>query len=314
MRKNNSNLLNEVLGDVKAVRETAIQAAMSRLQETFEPTVRSLISQKISEEGEEFEDDMPELEDDFEGEGDVDVDIDDILRELEAEDDEYSEEDEFSDEPAPEAPAPTPEPAPDVDAAPAPTPEPAPEPSFDDELDFEEDELDEIIAELEGELDDEIIDEDANDYDDESETGLTNAHSGLNETRRLKRDNQKLKSKLNEVNKAMIAQKNVIKEVNLLNSKLLFLTKITNSYNMSKSQQMKVLEAFDRAKNVREVKLIYATISESLGANSAKSSKKTIKESVGSASKRSRAINENASKNGMYEFAPRWQKIAGMNK
>ena len=291
MSNSKSDLLNEVLGDVKAVKETAIQAAMSRLQETFEPTVRSLISQKISEDEYE-EDEMDNVDPNIADEDDID--IDDILRELEDEDDEL--------EPAIE-----------------PTPEPAiePVPDLDAVDDFEEDELDEIIKELEEELGKQSIDEDGNAYEDESDTGLADGHGmkGLSEVKRLRKENRSLKSELNEVTKAMIVQKNVISEVNLLNSKLMFLTKITGKYNMSKGRQMKVLEAFDRATNVREVKLTYAVLCETLSASKQPTKKNTINESIRTASSRKKSmVNEGKGSNGQYNFAPRWKKIAGMTE
>ena len=55
-----------------------------------------------------------------------------------------------------------------------------------------------------------------------------------------------------------------INEVNLLNAKLLFSNKIFRNKGLSESQKMKVIENLDRAKSVREVKLVYTTLSESL--------------------------------------------------
>ena len=71
-------------------------------------------------------------------------------------------------------------------------------------------------------------------------------------------------------------------EVNLLNAKLLFTNKLFRSFGLSNDQKMKVVENFDRAHNLREVKLVYSTLAESFGT---KTTKQEIKEHKGSASK-----------------------------
>ena len=71
-------------------------------------------------------------------------------------------------------------------------------------------------------------------------------------------------------------------EVNLLNAKLLFTNKLFRSFGLTNDQKMKVVENFDRAHNLREVKLVYSTLAESFGT---KTTKTEIKESKGSASK-----------------------------
>ena len=72
-----------------------------------------------------------------------------------------------------------------------------------------------------------------------------------------------------------------LNEVNLLNAKLLFTNKLFRSFGLSNEQKMKVVETFDRAKNLREVKLVFSTLAESFGG----SGKGKIKESKGSSSK-----------------------------
>jgi len=69
-----------------------------------------------------------------------------------------------------------------------------------------------------------------------------------------------------------------INEVNLLNSKLLFSNKLFRKHSLSERQKMTVIENFDRASSLREVKLVFATLSEAL-----KTAKiKPIKESFAS--------------------------------
>ena len=72
-----------------------------------------------------------------------------------------------------------------------------------------------------------------------------------------------------------------LNEVNLLNAKLLFTNKLFRTFGLSNEQKMKVVETFDRTKNLREIKLVFSTLAESFG--QIKSG--PIKESKGSSSK-----------------------------
>ena len=70
-------------------------------------------------------------------------------------------------------------------------------------------------------------------------------------------------SKLREAYNTISEMRKTLNEVNLLNAKLLFSNKLFRSNGLSEGQKMKVIETFDRATNVREVKLIYTTLAES---------------------------------------------------
>ena len=77
-----------------------------------------------------------------------------------------------------------------------------------------------------------------------------------------------------------------LNEVNLLNSKLLFSNKLFRSYSLTESQKITVIENFDRAGSLREVKLVYTTLAESFKGRSMKAGKptkmKSLKESFAS--------------------------------
>ena len=92
----------------------------------------------------------------------------------------------------------------------------------------------------------------------------------------------KLESELAEHRDVVKYLRTKLNEVNLLNAKLLFTNKLFRAFGLSNDQKMKVVETFDRATNLREVKLVYSTLAESFGT---KVEKKEIKESKGSASK-----------------------------
>ena len=94
----------------------------------------------------------------------------------------------------------------------------------------------------------------------------------------------KLKSELGEHRNVVKYLRSKLNEVNLLNAKLLFTNKLFRVFGLNQGQKVKVVETFDRAKNIREVKLVYSTMAESFGANS-EAKPKIVKESKGSASK-----------------------------
>ena len=89
-----------------------------------------------------------------------------------------------------------------------------------------------------------------------------------------------LKSDLDEHRSVIETLRGKLNEVNLLNAKLLFTNKLFRKYGLNNEQKMKVVEQFDRAANLREVKLVYSTLGESFG-----SARNEINESKGSASK-----------------------------
>ena len=90
-----------------------------------------------------------------------------------------------------------------------------------------------------------------------------------------------LKSDLEEHRSVIETLRGKLNEVNLLNAKLLFTNKLFRKYGLNNEQKMKVVEQFDRASNLREVKLVYSTLGESFG----QTRKNEINESKGSASK-----------------------------
>ena len=89
-----------------------------------------------------------------------------------------------------------------------------------------------------------------------------------------------LKSDLEEHRSVIETLRGKLNEVNLLNAKLLFTNKLFRKYGLNNEQKMKVVEQFDRASNLREVKLVYSTLGESFGA-----ARNNINESKGAASK-----------------------------
>jgi len=117
---------------------------------------------------------------------------------------------------------------------------------------------------------------------------------------------EKEEDKVDEIMAEVEALKAELHEVNLLNAKLLYTNKIFRSKNLSESHKVKVLESFDKAETVKEVKLVFETL------NSELKEKTPIKENLGSASKPAGVA---PSKTPIMEIDPqvvRWQKLAGI--
>jgi hypothetical protein len=110
-----------------------------------------------------------------------------------------------------------------------------------------------------------------------------------------------------EMTNGIESLKNEINEVNLLNAKLLYLNKIFRTKNLTENQKAKIIPAFDKATTVKEVKLIFETISENFSY-----SKKQFNESRSLASK---PVGVAPKKELIVEVdsqIARWQKLAGI--
>ena len=290
MSKN--DLLKEAIADAKAVRETAIANAKLALEEAFTPKLQSMLSTKIAEEMED------ELEEDEELEMDVDTAEEPAA---EMEDEEVSAEDAEMEE------------ADEEDYQ---------EGTYEGEEEEEDLELESIIRELESEegLEEEEEEEAvAESYDESEEAELEEEEEVMDLDEIIKSlteedeeevmEEDDMEGELEEAYSTIKSLKNTINEVNLLNSKLLFSNKLFRMHSLSESQKMNVIETFDRAVSVREVKLVYTTLAESLVP--ATSRKRTVTE--GFASKTSKSTKP--SKNVIVEssnFATRMQKLAGL--
>ena len=290
-----NKLLKEAIADAKAVRETAMANAKIALEEAFTPRLQSMLSARLSEEEGMDDDETPapvDEEEDMDGmyeedymndgedgtpadnlpEGDdmgeEELDLEAIIRELEGGDD-------MEEEPVTEGEE-------DMEEEPMKT-----EAEEKDEMD-EDIDINEIIRSLTEEDGDEDMDEEpvteGDDMEEEPSKDLEEAYRVI----------KFMQTKLNEVN--------------LLNAKLLFSNKLFRNYELNESQKMKVIENFDRANNLREVKLVYSTICESL---TSKKAKKQIKESYASKPTRSTAPKKEILSEGN-QLAARWKKLANL--
>lgn len=342
MSKN--NFLQDAIADAKVIRETALLNAKTVLEETLTPKIKRMLSNKLNEmeEYDEFSSN-DELEED--------MDLDSILRELEDDtlnenEDELDEakdkdkdetkdkkEDKPKDDKSDKKPSTPKKEKEDKDEdddkisdmtveeltslikdvvsqemgagdempmddmgmedGPESTPPSMDNMGMDNMAPSEDDDIniDELLSEL-----DDI-------YDSE------NKSEAINET---KRKLNKQTKQLQEAYKVIKTLKGEINEINLLNSKLLYVNKIFKAKNLNESQKLRVLSSFDKATNVKEVKLIFESLSSTLSNLINRQNNKTqIRENLGSAS---RAIGRNTKPNivEVDSQLARMQKLAGI--
>jgi hypothetical protein len=316
-----NDLLKQAIADAKAVRETALANAKLALEEAFTPRIQSMLSNRIAEE-EEMEEGMHGDEEKNEG----------MHGDKEMEEGMHGDKEEVKEEEGMEAPA-----------------APAEEVPVEEEEDMDEMELEAIIKELEEEMEDmdedlessEIgagdnkVDLDATSTEDpgegdlyeEEEVDLEEVIKALREMEGGEEEvsegegEEKVeeaeeveegedKKELEEAYDVIRFLRSKINEVNLLNAKLLFSNKLFRNHSLNESQKLKVIENFDRASNIREVKLIYSTLAESFG--SGKVAKRKLKESYASKASASTAPKKVLTEGN--ELAARWNKLITYNR
>ena len=312
------NILKEAIADAKTVREVALQNAKAALEEAFTPKLQNMLSAKLSEDLDEdmyYDEDEKDIElgetdnmhdgDGIEGDEatmDEEIDLEEILNELEleegkeADDDEEVVSEEKDDDDDKE----------DIEEAHSVNPQAEDVSKVDYGTKVHEDkefDLDSLLKEI-------------NDLDKKPRGA---ARKGMKATtqkailhRRKMNENKKkgfstsakggcsnhvrnlnrVTKELNEAKKAFTSVQRELNEVNLLNSKLLYVNRIFKANTLDDNQKLKVVETLDKADSTKEAKLIYETIKDTFKvantkkASSKKQTKKTIKESFrGMASK-----------------------------
>jgi len=250
------------------------------------------------------DDETPAMEGEEAPEADEDeLDLESIIRELEAQiaqegEDETSPEDAAEDKAEMEAPAmeaeeEAPHAEPDADNM-------GGESDHDADNADEEIDLDEILREM-GYGDDEDSQEDKKEDDAE-----------------MKAEVARLQAELKEALDVIKSLRGTINEVNLLNAKLLYTNKLFRGYNLTNEQKVKVVENLDRTSSVREVKLVYATLSESMKFTGTERKvaqvKKNITEGLASKAQASTAPAKEIITENTNELANRFKQLAGIIK
>jgi hypothetical protein len=348
-----NNILKEAIADAKAVREVALANAKAALEEAFTPKLQNMLSAKLSEDldGEYYEDgdedidlgemdkmydeDKEDLElgeevmDDKEDSMDEEIDLEEILNELEEAEGDDSEEEEIE----------------EVHRV--------GQPNYrgdgvSDVLNRASDINDNLAENQEFDLDSllkEINDLDENDDDEEEideqmmmqQPSIKRAPMRKNPAKRNpsmmgrkggscmeeKKTIMSLQKQIKESKKAYITVKSELNEVNLLNSKLLYVNRIFKANNLDDAQKLRVVETLDKAGSIKESKLIYETIKDTFTISNKKSksvSKKPIKENLTRKRKgmASKAIKTSAPRKPILKesnnMVARMQKLANISK
>ena len=307
MAKN--DILKEAIADAKAVREVALSNAKAALEEAFTPRLQSMLSAKLSEELEEDLNEEEETNESVEETTIEEASFDEMMN--------YGEDKDPDDE------------------------------GYKMESMDEEINLEEILAELEldeggateptfmegeeeiaeGEKEEELEEAKDEDLDEGFDLDalleeLDGLDHGLDEAKEEDLDEAKdkeleeTKKELEETNNALTTVRAELNEVNLLNSKLLYVNRIFKANTLNESQKLRVVESLDKAGTAKEAKLIYETIKDTF--NISKSEKRkvksSIKEGLGMASKA--AGKSTASKKAVIsesnDMMARFQKLANI--
>ena len=344
-----TDLLKEAIADAKAVREVALANAKLALEEAFQPRIQSMIATKLSEEAESDEE-MTEGEDEWymEGEEGEEMPVEEgddeepAMEEAEEEmpveegDDEETPMEEGDDEETPMEEGDDEEIDEDLmeiirqleeeldssEIGKGDNKQPSKYASDDSTTDKKEklvqlveEEEEEAPAVEEGDEDESDIQEILRALREEDEEAPV--EEAEEETMEEGEDAEKaeMEEKVNEAYAVIQFLREKLNEVNLLNSKLLFSNKLFRSYSLTESQKVTVIENFDRAGSLREVKLVYATLAESFKGRSMKTPKSTktvsLKESFASKPQASTRPSKKILTESN-QVADRFKKLAGL--
>ena len=249
------SLLEEAIAEAKRVREAAIADATKRLEENLTPSIKEMLASKLEEELELDENEEEDLNENSNS-GFKEVKPKSTVKE--AEDDSKDKDDDApaeDDAPADDAPAddaPVDDDAPDAEDAPA-DEDPAAE--GDPAAEEEKGKCPECGRDKENCI---CKENKQNEIQPEGQNGKEHHKeftSGPSQDDELRKENQELREGLAKCKK-------VLQDVNLLNSKLIYTTRMLNRQGLSESQKVQAMQSLDEARTPKEVKLIYRTLEE----------------------------------------------------
>jgi hypothetical protein len=119
-----------------------------------------------------------------------------------------------------------------------------------------------------------------------------------------------LHSKLREYETMTESMKAQLVEMNLFNAKLLYANKLMQNKNLTQKQQRAIVEALDNAKTLREAKLLYKSLTESLNKGSARSLQEGSTRTLGSSSRSTQSAQVRPTSSGVE--VDRWAVLAGI--
>ena len=126
-----------------------------------------------------------------------------------------------------------------------------------------------------------------------------------------RRKNRSLTSKLNEYRSAVETLREQLTDLNLFNAKLLYVNKLLQNKDIGSSQRRTVVESIDNAKSLREVRLVYKTLTESFNRGKGGVLRESVtRKALGSSS---RLTGRGSSQSASAEVN-RWSVLAGIKE
>jgi hypothetical protein len=323
----NKDLLKQAIAEAKTIREAAIANAKEALEESLTPHLKEMLAQKLQEmENDEMEVDetVNNVENErelinyvTEAEEDEDEEPVEDEEEVEGEEEEVEEDEEEIDPNDPDFAEKLKDLIRDIVAQETGHEDQAEMDQMDEPAegegmvgmeDEEEIDINELLAEL----------EEGYKLKPGAESGDTHgANDGY--VKKAKMEGMKkpkmeamkkpnpMEEELDEALATVAELRKQLQEVNLLNAKLLYVNKVFKANNLTEGQKVNVVAAFDKAETVREVKLVFETVSKNVTSRPVT----TVKEHKSFASKpagstQKQVINE------VSEQVKRMQKLAGI--
>jgi len=124
--------------------------------------------------------------------------------------------------------------------------------------------------------------------------------------RKEQRKNRSLETRLDEYRGAIETLREQLTDLNLFNAKLLYVNKLFQDRSVPPAKRRTVMESIDSAKSLREVKLIYKTLT-----STKQSSKKLNESTARSLGSSSRSVGRSSAK-ATSTHSDRWATLAGI--
>jgi|18_taG_2_1085343.scaffolds.fasta_scaffold03392_5 hypothetical protein len=127
--------------------------------------------------------------------------------------------------------------------------------------------------------------------------------------RNERRNNRSLSVRLKEYRGAVETLREQLTDLNLFNAKLLYVNKLLQSKEITPAQRKSVVESIDNARSLREVKLLYRSLTESFDkGKSGSMNESSVRRAIGSSSK----VTGRSSANSADDQVNRWATLAGI--
>jgi len=124
------------------------------------------------------------------------------------------------------------------------------------------------------------------------------------------RNNRVLRGQLAEYRRATKSLRKQLTEMNLFNAKLLYVNKLLQNKGVTTGQRRSIIESIDKAKSLREVQLLYKSLTGSIS-KSKTLSESTVRKTLGSSS---RVIRGASPRRTASTEVDRWATLAGLSE